>query len=188
MITNVAVYLGSKPGNHPLFLETATALGEQLALHHYHIVYGGAGIGTMRALADGAINAGGKVTGVFPDNFKGKKEIRDYGIEIKHTGITEMIQVKDMQQRKKVMEEMSDCCIILPGSFGTLDELTEYAVNRQVGYHNKPIVVLNINGYYNPLKEMVMNMKNFGFIPSSEKDLLIYCNTIDEVIQVLKNK
>lgn len=188
MITNVAVYLGSKPGNNPVFLETAASLGEQLALNHYHIIYGGAGIGTMRALADGAIKAGGKVTGVFPDNFKGKKEIKDSGIEIMHLSLTDMIKVKDMQQRKKVMEEMSDCCIILPGSFGTLDELTEYAVNRQLGHHNKPIVILNINGYYSPMKEMVINMKNCGFIPASEIEFLIYCNTIDEVIQVLKNK
>ncbi|MEG1288859.1 MAG: TIGR00730 family Rossman fold protein [Bacteroidales bacterium] len=185
-IKNVVVYLGSKSGNNPIFFETANLLGTQLANNKYNIIYGGANVGTMKALANSAIDAGGNVIGVFPDNFKGKKENRDRGIEVKHSHLTQMIIVKDMQERKKIMEQMSDCCIILPGSFGTLDELFEYAVNRQLGYHSKPIIIININGYYNPMKELINNMAENGFIPRNEISLLTYCNTVDEVIDMLK--
>lgn len=185
MIKNVAVYLGSKPGKSPVFLETAYQMGELLATHQYHIIYGGANVGTMKALADGALQGGGRVTGVFPDNFKGKKEVREQGIEIEHNRLSEMIKVQDMQQRKRVMEQMSDCCIILPGSFGTLDELFEYAVHHQLGYHSKPIIILNTNGYYTPMRDLINNMRVNGFIPPQE-NIFIYCDTAKEVLDVLE--
>lgn len=187
MIKNVAVYLGSKTGNREIFAQTARGLGGSLAKKGYNIIYGGACVGTMKELADGAIASGGKVTGVFPDKFKGKKESREKGLEIQHNGLTGMILVKDMGERKKVMEEQSDCCIILPGSFGTLDELFEYAVHRQLEFHFKPVIILNLNGYYNPLRQMVENMKENGFIREEETSLLTYCDTIEDVLEFLEN-
>ncbi len=187
MIKNVAIYLGSKIGNSAIFALTAKSLGKELAANGYNIIYGGASVGTMKELADAAILAGGKVTGVFPDNFKGKKESREKRLEIKHKGLTDMIIVKDMSERKRVMEENSDCCIILPGSFGTLDELFEYTVHRQLEFHFKPVFILNTEGYYNPLREQIENMVKHGFLREEETALITYCLSVEEMISVLKN-
>lgn len=185
MIKRVAVYLGSKSGNSDLFPRSARALGEALAKNGYRIIYGGASVGTMKELADGAMAAGGEVTGVFPDQFKGKKESQEKKLEIRHKGLTEMIIVKDMSERKKVMEAESDACIILPGSFGTLDELFEYAVHRQLEFHFKPVLILNTEGYYNPLKDQIFNMVKYGFIRPEEHSLLTFCDTVEEVLTFL---
>lgn len=185
MIKSVAVYLGSKNGNSELFTHTARMLGRMLAENGYEIIYGGAAVGTMKELADGAMEAGGVVTGVFPENFKGKKESQEQKLEIRHCGVTQTILVKDMSERKKVMEERSDCCVILPGSFGTLDELFEYAVHRQLEFHLKPLFILNTAGYYNPLREQMHNMVHHGFIRPEESSLLCFCDTVEEVLSNL---
>lgn len=179
----VAVYLGSKMGNNPIFMETAYQLGQNLAERGFEIVYGGANVGTMKALADGCMSVGGKITGVFPKGFKGKVE--NHSIEVQHTNLPNMIESEGMQDRKKIMEEMSNYCIILPGSYGTMDEFFEYAVNNQLGFHNKPIFILNLNGFYDPLKMLVSNMVENGFLPAKDENVFKFCGTIDEIISEL---
>ena len=156
-----AVYLGSKMGNSPIYAETAYQLGKTFAQHRFTIIYGGASVGCMGELAKGALENNGKVIGVFPNDFKGKQENKIAGIEVKHSSLSEMIIVKDMSERKKIMEAKSQFSVILPGSFGTMDELFEYAVNLQLGFHTKPVYILNINGYYNPLIQLI-ERKRFG--------------------------
>ncbi len=183
-IKNVAVYLGSKNGL-TRFQEITKILGEELARNGYTIIYGGANVGTMGILADSALSEGGKVVGVFPDNFKGKVE--NHFNEILHPGLTELIKVESMSERKVVMEKMSDACIIMPGSYGTFDEFFEYVVNKQIGYHKKPILVFNVDGFYEPIKTMTNNMIEGGFLLETDGDLFSYCDTIDELLLKLKS-
>ena len=181
-----AVYLGSKMGNSPIFAQTAYNLGKELTNNNIDVIYGGACVGCMGELAKGVIENNGKITGVFPIGFGGKQENVIAGIEVMHKGLSEMITVKDMQERKKVMEEKSNFCIILPGSFGTLDELFEYAVNLQLGFHKSPIYILNLNNYYTPLKQLINNMVDNGFIHSKEKCLITFFETLEELINYIK--
>ncbi len=180
---SIAIYLGSRSGNGTEFLELASELGRELANRDITIVYGGANVGTMGALADGALAAGGEVIGVFPVGFKGKRENSERNIEVMHKNLTKIIEVENMSQRKVKMEELSDAAIILPGSFGTLDELFEYAVNLQLGFHHKPIYVLNHNGFYNPIIELINNMVDNGFLSHSDKNLLSFYPNISELLK-----
>lgn len=183
MIKTATVYLGSSTGNQPFFAEAAFSLGKELALRGIEIIYGGACVGTMQSLADGALSAGGKVTGVYPAGFKGKKENSSRGIEVQRRDLTRIIEVADLRERKKVMEEMGECCIALPGSYGTMDELFEYAVNKQLDFLPKPIYILNLNGYYDPLIQMIRNMCRYGFIKEYDEFLIIFCNSVEELVQ-----
>ena len=177
MIKSVTVYLGSSEGNSPIFMQTAFELGEILASTKIDVIYGGSVLGTMNALANGALSKGGKVTGIMPKNFRGG--------EIAKSGI-DFITVNDMSERKKLLEELSDAVIVLPGSFGTMDELFQYAVHKQLGYINKNIYILNLNGYYNYLKMQFDTMYNCGFIKFNHNEFFNYCNTLDELIISLK--
>lgn len=185
MIKNVTVYLGSSSGNKPCFVEAAFALGKGLAEMGISVIYGGACVGTMKALADGVISAGGFITGVFPKGFKGKKENSSRGIEVLSHDVSEMVEVSDLGERKKVMEEMGECCIALPGSYGTFDELFEYVVNRQLGLHSKPVFILNLNGYYDPLVKMIDNMVENGFIREYDRELVKFCSDVREILGIL---
>lgn len=177
------VYLGSSSGNKPIFVEAAKKLGKALAQKGFRTVYGGANVGTMKALADGVSEGKGEIIGVFPTGFKGKKENSSRGVEVMHHNLSRMIEVADMAERKKKMEEMSSFCIVLPGSFGTLDELFTFAINKQLGYNSKPIFILNLEGYYDPLIQMMHNMAINGFIRSEELDLITFCNSIDDILE-----
>ena len=120
------------------------------------VVYGGGHVGLMGAVADAALNAGGEVIGVIP-GFMVEKELA-------HQGLTELMIVRDMHERKMRMHELSQAVIALPGGFGTMDELFELLTWRQLGLHNKPIALLNVNGFYSPLLEQMARMKNDGFL------------------------
>ncbi len=179
----IAVYLGSSIATEE-FQKVAEDMGDGMASHGHQIIYGGASVGTMGILARAALRSGGTVIGVFPNGFSGRSE--NHHTEIVQEGLTELIMVEDMAQRKKVMESMSDACIIMPGSYGTFDEFFEYVVNKQVGFHNKPIYVLNHNGYYNPLKDMAENMMNAGFIKPGAMKLFGFYDTVEDIINSLK--
>lgn len=178
--------MGSCSGNKPYFTEAAFSLGRALALRGVEIIYGGACVGTMKALSDGALSEGGSVTGVFPRGFKGKKENSSRGIEVENKNLTRVVEVADLQERKKVMEEMGDCCIVLPGSFGTFDELFEYAVNSQLGFLPKPIYILNLYGYYDPLEKMLQNMCEFGFMQGYDLSLITFCSSEEELLEKMR--
>lgn len=184
---NVTVYLGSSSGNKPCFVEAAYHLGQGLAKKGIGVVYGGAAVGTMKALSDGVLSAGGNITGVFPKGFKGKKEARAEGIEVQNRELTSVVEVRDLSERKKVMEEMGEGCIALPGSFGTFDELFEYVVNRQLGFLPKPIFILNLNGYYDPLVQMIDNMAENGFIHDYDKNLIRFCDSVEDILSCVSD-
>lgn len=175
----VAVYLGSKTGNSPVFVESATALGKALAENGIAIVYGGTNVGTMNALANGAISAKGKITGVIPEKFAGRS--------IGHDKISQLILSKDLKERKSIMEKMSGAAIILPGSYGTMDELFEYATNNQLENLGRPIFLLNTEGFYNPLVEQLENMVKYGFLPPELFSMIRVCSNIGEIIENILN-
>lgn len=187
MPKKIVVYLGSSEGNSPKFKRNAEELGGKLVKANFEIIYGGASVGTMRALADGALDAGGYVTGVFPKNFKGKKEVAAKGVEVRYNKLSKIIETDGLSDRIAKMEEMSDACVILPGSYGTMNELFIYLLNRQLAYHEKQIYVLNTDGYYNPLRDLISNMADNGFISRADGNLLVFCNEVDDIVSLLKN-
>jgi uncharacterized protein (TIGR00730 family) len=161
----VCVFAGSRAGARPEFVQAARDLATEIVRRGTGIVYGGAADGMMGALADTALAAGGKVIGVMPR--------RAFPGEAAHTGLTEMRIVGDMHGRKSVMTNLSDAFIALPGGFGTLDELFESVTWEQVGLHQKPIGLLNVEGYYDLLLAFVDHACESGFIRPQHRDLLI---------------
>ena len=178
----IAVYLGSAPSCKDVYKGLAYELGQRLAKAGMTLVYGGAAVGTMGALANGAKDAGGTVIGVFPRDFRGTKEVRESGLEVVQHGLSEFIEVADFAERKQVMEDLSDACIVMPGSFGTMDELFTYACNRAIDKHEKPIYVFNFEGYYAPLKQLLANMQDAGFMKPMMAGAVTFCDTLDELV------
>ena len=180
----IAVYLGSSRGRDPKYMEAAQETGRRLAQSGIGVVFGGAGVGTMKALSDGVAQAGGECIGVFPRGFKGKPEVAASGVNIHDCPVTREILVKDFAERKATMGELSDCCVALPGSWGTLDELFTYATETQLGFNGgKPLFVLNLDGYYDSLVSMVEKMYVEGFIYESSYHLLTFVPTVDALIE-----
>ena len=182
----IAVYLGSSPGKNPKYMETARELGRSLARRGIGVVFGGAGVGTMKALSEGVAEAGGECIGVFPQGFKGKPEVAAAGIDIRRCAITKEIIVKDFAERKATMGNLSDCCVALPGSWGTLDELFTYATESQLGFNGgKRIFVLNLDGYYDNIVAMVDKMLSEGFISECSYHLLTFVPTVEALLSML---
>jgi len=152
---SIVVFCGSSSGNMRIYTDIAFSLGEKLAQKNIDLVYGGAQIGVMGAVANGALTAGGKVIGVLPHFLKTK--------EIEHKGVTEMILVETMHERKLKMHELSDGIITLPGGFGTMEEFFEVLTWGQLGLHNNPIGILNAGGFYNSLIHQINHMVSEGF-------------------------
>ena len=178
---SVAVYLGSAPGCKDIYKGLAYDLGDRIARAGLTLVYGGAAVGTMGALAEGALDAGGEVIGVFPRGFRGTQEVRESGLEVVQHGLSRMIETADFAERKQVMEDLSDACIVMPGSFGTLDELFTYACNRAIDKHTKPIFIFNFEGYYDPLKQLLANMQEAGFLKPVMANAVTFCDTMEEL-------
>ena len=180
---SVAIYLGSAKGNAPVYMETAYRLGMELAKRKIKVVYGGSGVGTMGALADGVLAGGGEIVGIFPEGFKGKKARWANGERIDRLDLTDLVLVRDFAERKKVMERSSDCAVALPGGYGTMDELFEYAVGNEIGRHDKKCFVLNTGGFYDGMKVMVEKMTSEGFLPGHSS--ILFVDTIEELISNL---
>ncbi|MCY1021999.1 TIGR00730 family Rossman fold protein [Pyxidicoccus sp. MSG2] len=159
-VKSVCVFCGSRPGTRPEYVESATRMGAELARRGLTLVYGGASVGLMGAVADGAMSAGGKVVGVLP-GFMGPKELA-------HPGLTELHMVGSMHERKALMAERSDAFVALPGGFGTLDELFEIVTWAQLGLHRKPMGLLDTRGYFQPLVAMARHMAQEGFVPEAQ--------------------
>ena len=151
----VTVFCGSSSGSEDLYYKQAYMLGSSLAKRGIGVVYGGAKVGLMGAVADGALGAGGEVIGVLPNFLRSK--------EIAHMGLTELIQVESMHERKLKMNELCDGVIALPGGYGTMEEFFEMITWAQLGLHQKPIALLNINGFYDSLINLVQTMVDHGF-------------------------
>jgi len=178
-LKNISVFCGSSRGNSDSFMEGAVAMAEFLADQGIAIVYGGAKVGLMGAVADAALRKNGKVIGVIPDFIKSK--------EIAHEGLTELITVTSMQERKTIMHEKSDGAIILPGGFGTLDEMFELLTWGQLGLHTKPIGILNIDGFYDDLIQCMDNMVRSGFLRMSNREMLLIENDIETLFDAMVN-
>ena len=181
----ISVYLGSHPGADASFCENAFALGARLARDGYRLVYGGSDVGTMKALADGCLSENGTVYGVFPLGFRGYPEDTWHKKgNLLREGLTGVFYTAGLPERKRLMETLSDACIALPGSWGTLDELFCYAANSKLGFNGgKPLFVLNLNGYYDPLRDQIARMLSAGFI---DRSLLTFCPTLDDLFAAIK--
>lgn len=183
----ISVYLGSSPYCLEKYNDVAYSIGCEIARHGYTLIYGGAAVGTMGRLADGAQEHGGEVIGVFPKGFCGTREVRESGISVVREGLNQMIEVADFAQRKQVMEDLSDCAIVLPGSFGTMDELFTYACNRAIEKHSKNVYVLNVDGFYDPLKALLENMKQGVFLKQTMIGVISFYDTVEELFQAIES-
>jgi uncharacterized protein (TIGR00730 family) len=172
---SIVVFCGSGGGKNSGYSELAYEVGKTLAGNGIRVIYGGAKIGLMGAVADGAISSGGDVIGVLP-HFLGSKEIA-------HENLSELIMVGTMHERKLKMHELSDGVIALPGGFGTMEELFEMLTWAQLGLHQKPIGLLNFNGFYNPLITLADKMKEEGFLRPSYREMLLEASTLPHLLQ-----
>ena len=164
-IRTVCVYCGSGPGNNPHFVEAAIAFGKILAENGIRLVYGGGSIGLMGAVATSVLDHGGSVTGIIP----GFLTTRENAL----TRVQEMIVTPDMHERKRLMFERSDAFVALPGGIGTLEELVEQLTWQQLGRHTKPVLLANIDGFWEPLLALLAHMRATEFIrPSLTVDIL----------------
>jgi uncharacterized protein (TIGR00730 family) len=175
----ITVFCGSSFGTEEIYKEQATLLGKTLAKQNIELVYGGANVGLMGAVADGVLNAGGKAIGVLPNFLRSK--------EIAHLGLTELILVESMHERKTKMSDLCDGVIALPGGFGTLEELFEMLTWAQLGLHKKPIAILNINGFYDSLIELTKVMVEKGLLKDTNQQMLLVSDNIDDLLDQMKN-
>ncbi len=164
-IKTICVYCGSGPGSNPRFIEAAIALGKVLAEKRIRLVYGGGSIGLMGALATSVLDHGGTVTGIIPDFLTSRENAL--------TRVQELIVTPDMHERKRLMFERSDAFVALPGGVGTLEELVEQMTWKQLGRHSKPILLANIDGFWEPLLALLAHMRATQFIrPNLAVDVL----------------
>ncbi len=175
---SITVFCASSPGFSGVYMEQAYLVGKTLAEKGIRLVYGGANVGLMGAVADGALEAGGEVTGVLPDFLRAK--------EIAHRGLTELILVETMHERKTKMNELCDGVIALPGGYGTLEELFEMITWAQLGLHQKPIALLNTNGYYDHLVQLLQHMTDEGLLKAENQRMLLTGTDILTVLEQMR--
>ena len=161
---SICVYCGSRPGESGLYADAARSIGTEIGLRGWQLVYGGGRAGLMGVVADAALAAGASVIGVIPQSLM----VRELG----HTGLTELHVVETMHQRKMMMAERSDAFLALPGGIGTFEELFEVWSWRQLGYHDKPLGLLNVAGYYDALLGFLQQSHEQGFMSQMQLDLL----------------
>lgn len=172
-LKTIAVFCGSSTGNKPLYAEKAKVLGIYLGQSGYDLVYGGGNIGLMGVIANAAIDSGSHVTGVIP-HFLRKREVGNLSKG-------ELILVDSMHERKQTMEKLSDGFIAMPGGLGTLDELAEILTWSQLGLHQKPIGVFNINGYFNTLLAFFDQMVGEGYMKPENRKMVLVDDTPEEL-------
>lgn len=176
-ISSVCVYCGSRPGNDPEWHEAAVSLGTGIAERGMTLVFGGGRVGLMGAVADAALAAGGRVVGIIPESL----ETREVG----HASVTELHVVNNMHERKMMMAKLSDAFVSLPGGLGTLDETFEIITWRQLGFHDKPVVIADIKGYWQPLRTLMDATVDGGFATESNRNLAQFADCVDAVFRLL---
>jgi hypothetical protein len=177
-IKTVCVYCGSGPGTNPRFVEAAVALGKAFAENDIRLVYGGGSIGLMGAVAKSTLEYGGKVTGIIPDFLRARENAL--------TVVQEMIVTPDMHERKRLMFERSDAFVALPGGIGTLEELVEQLTWQQLGRHHKPILLANVDGFWEPLLSLLAHMRATEFIrPTLAVDILM-ADRVEDILPRLR--
>ena len=173
----LAVYCGSATPADPVYIEAARHVGRTLAERGITVVYGGGRLGLMGAVADSALAAGGKVIGVIPEAL--------VDAEVAHQGCTELRVVKNMHERKALFTDLSDGFVNLPGGVGTMDEMWEAVSWSQLGYHSKPVGILNVAGYYDHLIAFNAHMANVGFVRAAHKGILIVADGIEALLETM---
>ncbi|HZZ39220.1 MAG TPA: TIGR00730 family Rossman fold protein [Acidobacteriaceae bacterium] len=174
----VCVFCASAAGASPAYLKAASVLGRRIAERGYGLVYGGATVGAMGAVADGALAAGGAVAGVIPEVIKDR--------EIEHRGLTELHVVRTMHERKAMLAERADAFVALPGGYGTLDEFIEIVTWAQLRIHQKPCVLVNVRGFYDPLLAFFDHTVREGFIQPENRGLVQAARDPEEALTVVE--
>ncbi len=174
---SVCVFCGSSPGNKPVYREMATMLGQRLAELGITVVYGGGNVGLMGVLADAALEASGTVIGVIP------QALVDW--EVAHAGLTELVVVQSMHERKARMADASDAFIALPGGFGTFEEFCEVLTWSQLGLHKKPCGLLNVDGFYDPLLALFDRAVQDRFLRPEHRSLVMADTQVDVLLERL---
>lgn len=178
-MNRITVFCGSSFGTEKVYENKAFQLGEIMASQNIELVYGGAKVGLMGAVADGILSKNGKAIGVLPGFLSNK--------EIAHQNLTSLIIVESMHERKTKMNELCDAVIALPGGFGTLEEFFEILTWGQLGLHKKPIGILNVNGFYDLLIQFVENMVEKGFLKKINQEMIIVSEDAEELLTKMKN-
>src|ERR1700733_11695406 len=173
-INTVCVYCGSGPGTNPHFIESAKAFGRILAESGIRLVYGGGSLGIMGAVASSVLDHGGMVTGIIPDFLK----LRENALK----RVQEMIVTPDMHERKRLMFEHSDAFVALPGGIGTLEELVEQLTWQQLGRHSKPVLLANIEGFWDPLLALLMHMRATQFIRPTLAVEILQAERVEDIL------
>ncbi len=177
-IKTVCVYCGSGPGTNPRFIESAKALGKSFAENGVRLVYGGGSLGMMGAIATSVLDHGGMVTGIIPDFLT----LRENAL----TRVQEMVVTPDMHERKRLMFERSDAFVALPGGIGTLEELVEQLTWQQLGRHSKPVLLANIDGFWEPLLNLLAHMRATQFIRSGLTVDILKAERVEDVLPRLR--
>lgn len=172
------MFCGSSDGTDPAYAEVGAALGRLLAERGVRLVYGGSAIGLMSVVANAALAAGGEVVGVIPR--------RLFRREVAHRGLTELIEVESMHERKQAMFERSDAFVALPGGLGTLDELAEIATWAQLGIHDRPVVTLDVGGFWRPFHDFLRQAAEAGFVKKENLDLIVNVDQLDRLLPTLE--
>jgi uncharacterized protein (TIGR00730 family) len=177
-LSAICVYCGSSDRIDGVYLEAARQMGAAIARNGLRMIFGGGGTGMMGAVANAAIEGGAEVVGVIPERFN--------TIELAHTHLTELHVVDTMHVRKAMMADMADAFVALPGGFGTFEELFEMLTWGQVGLHAKPVGVLNVQGYFDPLLHLIEHAQEQGFLYSEHRSLLLAEHEPDRLLQALR--
>ena len=175
----LTIFCGSSNGSNQIFVDEAYKLGKKLAENKIELVYGGANVGLMGVIADSVLENNGVAIGVLP-NFLKK-------IEVEYKGLSQLILVDSMHERKAKMNDLSDGVIALPGGFGTLEEFFEMLTWAQLGLHKKPIAIYNIDGFYDYLLQCIKSMVTKGFLKQENYDMLIVSDDVDDLFEKIKN-
>ena len=175
---NICVYCGSSDKIPELYLEAAREMGRSMAKNGYRLVYGGGKTGIMGTLASSVLEAGGEVIGVIPEMFNTPVLV--------HATLTQLEVVPNMHLRKARMAELADGFIALPGGFGTFEELFEMVTWSQIGIHHKPIGILNVGGYYDPLLNLVVHASDHGFIYPEHQELLLHAEKPADLLEAMQ--
>jgi uncharacterized protein (TIGR00730 family) len=177
MVRSICVFCGSSIGVDESYRRAAAELGEAIAARGLRLVYGGGRIGLMGILADAALAAGGEVIGVIPAFLR--------GLEVAHTSLSELRIVPSMHDRKRTMFELADAFVVLPGGFGTLDETIEIVTWKQLGLHEKPVVLVDVRGFWRPLRDFVGAVVGEGFARRDHASLFTIVPSIGDVLGTL---
>jgi uncharacterized protein (TIGR00730 family) len=180
VVSAVCVFCGSSSRVAESYRRAAARLGEAIGRAGIRLVYGGGRIGLMGILADAALGVGGRVVGVLPEFLR--------GLEVAHSGLTELHIVPTMHDRKRMMFELADAFVVLPGGFGTVDETIEVVTWRQLGLHDKPVVVVDVGGFWRPLRALIAAIVGEGFAHPEHAKLLTVVSSVEEVLPALHDR